>query len=612
MSLLQIAEPGQTAKPHQTKCVIGIDLGTTNSLVAATRHGITDVLPDIDGRVMLPSVVAINAQGDRKIGDAALAADDSYVKIASAKRLLGYRLDELTEQGLSAGYTLSTKQGLAAINTPDGNSITPIEVAADILAVLKQRAQDTFGQAIDGAVITVPAYFDESRRKATKDAATLAGLPVLRLINEPTAAALAYGLDNAANGTVLVYDLGGGTFDVSVLLLTEGVFEVKATAGDIQLGGDDFDQAIIDWLPSPWQQTFNPGELRRVAKAAKEALATAEQTEVILGEHRLTLTRSVFNTLIDELLQRSLACTDKALHDAGFSPAEIDHVVLVGGSTRVVAVQEALKQRFQRQVLNSVDPDKVVAIGAGIAAENLSGNQSNDSLLLDVTPLSLGVETAGELVEVLIPRNTPIPISKAQDFTTYKNGQTAMRIHVVQGERDNVNECRSLAHFSLQGIPPMNAGAARIRIQFDMDADGLLTVSAREQTTGVSTAIEVTPSYGLSEAQITDMLLASMSHAEDDVDFRRLNEQKVEAERVLDAIRHAIAEDGDLLSEDEATGIVAAIQQLERHLAGSNAEAIKIAITDLEKAADSFIEKRMNAAVMKVMQGQDINQFESN
>ncbi len=622
MSLLQIAEPGQTAKPHQSKLVIGIDLGTTNSLVAATRHGVADVLLDREGRAVVPSVLAISPTGDKAVGYQAIGcsddADNRWLKISSVKRILGYSMSELQGQGIDIQYELVDSDGVSAIKTPVG-LINPIEVSAEILSVLKQRAEDSFGQAVDGAVITVPAYFDESRRKATKDAAAMAGLNVLRLINEPTAAALAYGLDNAAKGNVIVYDLGGGTFDVSVLVLSDGVFEVKATAGDILLGGDDFDEQVMAWIADnidnirgEIDETIPADKLRKLAKTAKEQLATVNETPITIGNQTLTLDRKTFDDLIAPLVKKTIDCTKQALKDAQLSPAEIDHVVMVGGSTRTLSVQTALKKHFDLHILNEVDPDKVVAIGAAIAAENLSGNKVNDSLLLDVTPLSLGIETAGELVEVIIPRNTPIPISKAQDFTTYKNGQTAMSIHVVQGERDNVNECRSLAKFSLKGIPPMTAGAARIRITFAMDADGLLTVSAKEQTTGVHAEIDVTPSYGLSDEQVADMLISSMNSAESDVDFRRLKEQQVEAERVLDAIRQAIAEDGHLIDESEAQRMVPAIQHVEHSIQGTDAEAIKQAIVELEKAADSFIEKRMNSAVMKVMQGQNVTDFENN
>lgn len=617
MSLLQIAEPGQTAKPHQSKLVIGIDLGTTNSLVAATRHGIADVLLDSQGRAIVPSVLAISSSGEKLIGHQAIGAENSnptdMLTISSVKRILGYSMSELQAQGIDTQYNLVDTDGVPAIKTPIG-VINPIEVSAEILSVLKQRAEDSFGQSVDGAVITVPAYFDESRRKATKDAAAMAGLNVLRLINEPTAAALAYGLDNAAKGNVIVYDLGGGTFDISVLVLSDGVFEVKATAGDILLGGDDFDEKVMEWVANNIKaQTDEPiaaDTLRQLAKKAKEQLATVDETPIAIGNQTLILDRKTFDDLIAPLVEKTIECTKQALKDAKLTPADIEHVVMVGGSTRTLSVQTALKKHFDLHILNDVDPDKVVAIGAAIAAENLSGNKVNDSLLLDVTPLSLGIETAGELVEIIIPRNTPIPISKAQDFTTYKNGQTAMSIHVVQGERDNVNECRSLAKFSLKGIPPMTAGAARIRITFAMDADGLLTVSAKEQTTGVHSEIDVTPSYGLSDEQVADMLISSMNSAETDVDFRRLKEQQVEAERVLDAIRSAIAEDGHLIDESEAQQIVPAIQHVEHSIQGTDADMIKQAIIELEKAADSFIEKRMNAAVMKVMQGQSVTDFE--
>ncbi|MBS9781093.1 MAG: Fe-S protein assembly chaperone HscA [Gammaproteobacteria bacterium] len=615
MSLLQIAEPGQTAKPHQSKLVIGIDLGTTNSLVAATRHGIADVLLDSQGRAIVPSVLAMSSSGEKFIGHQAIGVENStdMLTISSVKRILGYSMSELQEQGIDTQYNLVDTDGVPAIKTPIG-VINPIEVSAEILSVLKQRAEDSFGQSVDGAVITVPAYFDESRRKATKDAAAMAGLNVLRLINEPTAAALAYGLDNAAKGNVIVYDLGGGTFDVSVLVLSDGVFEVKATAGDILLGGDDFDDKVIEWIVdnvnAKTDEPVATDTLRQLAKKAKEQLATVDETPIAIGNQTLMLDRKTFDDLIAPLVEKTIDCTKQALKDAKLTPADIEHVVMVGGSTRTLSVQTALKKHFDLHILNDVDPDKVVAIGAAIAAENLSGNKVNDSLLLDVTPLSLGIETAGELVEIIIPRNTPIPISKAQDFTTYKNGQTAMSIHVVQGERDNVNECRSLAKFSLKGIPPMTAGAARIRITFAMDADGLLTVSAKEQTTGVHSEIDVTPSYGLSDEQVADMLISSMNSAETDVDFRRLKEQQVEAERVLDAIRSAIAEDGHLIDESEAQRIVPAIQHVEHSIKSTDADAIKQTIIELEKAADSFIEKRMNAAVMKVMQGQSVTDFE--
>lgn len=610
MSLLNISEPGQTTKPHESKLVIGIDLGTTNSLVAATRSGMTETLDDAHGRAMLPSVVAINQAGKRLVGYEALATDAQFDKIHSAKRIIGYSCAEIAAEGLAQTFAIVDTATIPAIKTI-GGELTPIDVSAEILSALKARAETAFARTVEGAVITVPAYFDETRRKATKDAATLAGLNVLRLINEPTAAALAYGLDKSARGNVLVYDLGGGTFDVSVLSLTEGIFEVKATLGDILLGGDDFDRAIVDWLIQTDATTLPYSVLKAKAKAAKEKLAETNQVDITLAQQTVTLTRQQFDALIEPWIQQTLQQTQQAIRDAGLTIEAIDHVVCVGGSTRIKLVQEKLKALFDLDVLTDVDPDKVVAIGAGIAAENLSGNRKNDSLLLDVTPLSLGIETAGELVEVIVPRNTPIPITRAQDFTTYKNGQTAMRIHVVQGERDQVSECRSLANFQLTGIPPMAAGAARIRITFSMDADGLLTVSATEQTTGAESVINVTPSYGLTDDAITDMLLASMNHAESDSHFRRLNEQKVEAERVLEAIREALKSDGDLLSPVEAEPIVLSIGALEKAMTGQDASAIKHAINAVEKAADSFIERRMNHAISKVMKGHDVDEFSS-
>lgn len=611
MALLQIAEPGQTAKPHQARLVIGIDLGTTNSLVAAARHGVVDVLPDDQGRFLLPSAYAVDASGRVLLGYEALACDDSFTRITSVKRILGHDYAALVAQGLGRQYELFNQGAVPALSTAY-RPVTPIDISAVILYTLKKRAEASFGNKVDGAVITVPAYFDESQRQATKDAAEMAGIKVLRLINEPTAAALAYGLDRSAKGSVVVFDLGGGTFDVSVLELSAGVFEVKATAGDIVLGGDDFDQCIINHLQKHHAlagKAFPYHNLRQLAKRVKEQLTNTDSVEVSLSGKTITIEKSAFDTWISPLVDKTIDCTRQALNDAGLSGDDIEHIVMVGGATRVPLVKEKLQAFFATNVLSNVDPDRVVAIGAGIAAENLSGNKANDSLLLDVTPLSLGVETSGELVEVIIPRNTPIPIEKNQVFTTYKNGQTGMLIHVVQGERDRVIDCRSLAKFSLKGIPPMTAGAARVLINFAMDADGLLTVSAIEETTGKTAEIDVVPSYGLGDGQVASMLLESIEHAEGDIDFRRLHEQQVAAERVLDAMRQALTEDAELLSENEAKGIISAIQALERAKPGDDADAIKQAVDDLEKAADNFIEKRMNQAVKKVLKNQSIEQF---
>lgn len=611
MSLLQIAEPGQSHKPHQKKWVVGIDLGTTHSLVAAMQHGEVKALPDSEGKVMLPSVFAINPQGEQRIGEAALSADDSFQKIRSIKRILGYSFDEIKQHNIATHLPIVETETIPAIETPAGR-LNPVEISAAILTALKTRAEETLGHVLNGAVITVPAYFDETRRKATKDAATLAGISVLRLINEPTAAALAYGLDNAATGYVVVYDLGGGTFDISILALREGVFEVKATAGDIQLGGDDFDLRIVNWWLEnrPELITENKNTLLFAAKKAKEALADTQSVSLTLPNiEPLLLSRSIFDSLIADLVEKSIKLTQQALADAGLQPSQIDHIVAVGGSTRVKSVQTHLKNLFQRDVLNAVDPDQVVAIGAAVAAENLSGNQENKQLLLDVTPLSLGVETAGELVEVIINRNSPIPITREQVFTTYKNGQTAMLIHVVQGERDKVSECRSLARFSLTDIPPMAAGMARIRIRFSIDADGLLTVSALEESTGHSATVSVTPSYGLSEDDISNMLRASLAHAGDDLVFRQLMQARVEAERVLDALRTAIAEDAELLKPEEADAIVNAVANLEAAIAGEDSQFINQQVSTLEKTADAFIERRMNAAINRAIAGHSIDQF---
>ncbi len=608
MALLQISEPGQANKPHQEETVVGIDFGTTNSLIATYINGRVDVVTDENDKFMLPSVFAINTEKDILIGNEAITASDDYQKISSIKRILGYQSDELESQTFSLDYKTKNIEKIPFIKTIAGD-INPIEISAHILKKLKLRVENRLDQQVTASVITVPAYFDDARRKAIKDAAKIAGIKVLRLINEPTAAALAYGLDNSASGYVLVYDLGGGTFDVSVLNLVGNVFQVKASAGDILLGGDDFDNRIIEWIYTQVDKDKTLEiALKPIVKSAKELLATNEKTIIKVAGKELLLTREKFNALISDLIDKTIICTQNALKDAGISSSDIKHIVAVGGSTRVVEIQNRLKKLFNRDLLNEVNPDKVVAIGAAITAENITKNKT-DTLLLDITPLSLGVETAGELMEIIIPRNTPIPISKSQDFTTYKNGQTAMSIHILQGESDNTQKCRSLAKFSLKGIPPMSAGVARIRINFNMDADGLLSVSATEQTTNKKAEINVVPSYGLSENQIMQILTNSMNDAENDFAYRQLQEQQIEATRVLDALSQAISEDGKLMSEKEADEITKSIHKLEISMKKTDFKAIKNNIKDLEKSSETFIEKRMNNAVMKAMANKTIDEI---
>ncbi|AZC20495.1 Fe-S protein assembly chaperone HscA [Pseudomonas sp. CMR5c] len=619
MALLQIAEPGQSPQPHQRRLAVGIDLGTTNSLVAALRSGLSEPLADAQGQVILPSAVRYHADHVEVGESARLAAPaDPLNTVLSVKRLMGRGLADVKQLGEQLPYRfVGGESHMPFIETVQGPK-SPVEVSAEVLKVLRQRAEATLGGELVGAVITVPAYFDDAQRQATKDAAKLAGLNVLRLLNEPTAAAVAYGLDQQAEGVVAIYDLGGGTFDISILRLTGGVFEVLATGGDTALGGDDFDHAIASWIiqGAGLSSDLDPGAQRnllQIARGAKEALTDAASVDVEYGAWRAALTRAAFDELIEPMVARSLKACRRAVRDSGVELDEVRAVVMVGGSTRVPRVREAVAEMFGRQPLTEIDPDQVVAIGAAIQADTLAGNKRDggELLLLDVIPLSLGLETMGGLMEKVIPRNTTIPVARAQDFTTYKDGQTAMMIHVLQGERELISDCRSLARFELRGIPPMVAGAAKIRVTFQVDADGLLSVAARELGSGVEASIQVKPSYGLTDGEIARMLKDSFQYAGDDKVARVLREQQVDAQRLIEAVQGALEADGDrLLDAEERMVIELQMQELSELMRGTDGYAIEQQTKRLSQVTDAFAARRLDSTVKAALAGRNLNEIE--